>query len=270
MRKEVKIFLESDLLERYLIGETSYEEEIRVEHFLDTEIEVQTVYKELQDNLEFYAKAYAVEAPKSVKSDILKAISEENTEVTMASSAKKSIPWYFVAACVTTFLFGATTITLWKQNKLLSNEKNTVASQIENLKKDILSTNSKLENIKSKYAVLNDPETRKYVITGNERAKNLKSVAYINPKERMTAINIVSMPDLPEDKEFKMWAEVNGEMVSLGVLEKADRKLMSLPFQDNASKYKITIGAKGNDSFAAIDSEVANIDLELIKEENEE
>ncbi|QLE00502.1 anti-sigma factor [Galbibacter sp. BG1] len=258
MKKEVEIFLESDLLERYLIGETSYDEEIRTEHFLDTYPEVQTAYATLQDNLELYAKAHAKKAPVELKELVLEAISKEDAPM---ESTKKTIPWYFVAACVTTLLFGATTVTLWKQNKLLSNEKNTVASQIENLKKDILTTNSKLENIKSKYAVLNDPETQKYVINGNERAKNLRSVAYINPKERMTAINIVSMPDLPEDKEFKMWAEVNGEMVSLGVLEKADRKLMSLPFQDNASKYKITIESKGNSDFASIDSEVANINL---------
>ena len=34
MKNEVKIFLESDLLERYLVGETSSEEEVRVEHYL--------------------------------------------------------------------------------------------------------------------------------------------------------------------------------------------------------------------------------------------
>ncbi|EIJ38921.1 anti-sigma factor [Galbibacter orientalis] len=259
MKNEVKIFLESDLLERYLVGETSYEEEVRVEHYLDTYPEVEKEYNTLQDNLELYAKAHAKQAPLNIKEAVL---DEIKSDIESDNSTKKSIPWYFIAACITTFLFGATTITLWKQNKLLSNEKNTVASQIENLKKDIVTTNSKLENIKSKYAVLNDPETRKYVIHGNERAKNLRSVAYINSKERISAINVVSMPDLPEDKEFKMWAEVNGEMVSLGVLEKADRKLMALPFQDNATNYKITIESKGNNDFASIDSEVANIKIE--------
>ncbi|MEL4307883.1 anti-sigma factor [Joostella sp. CR20] len=261
MKNEVKIFLESDLLERYLIGETSYEEEVRVEHYLDTYPEVLKEYQTLEDNLAMYAKAHAKQAPKEVKENVLKQIKEE------AHTSKKTVPWYFIAACVTTLLFGATTITLWNQNKLLYNENNTVATQIESLKKDIVNTNSKLENIKSKYAVLNDPETRKYVITGNERAKNLKSVAYINPKERISAINVVSMPELPKDKEFKMWAEVNGEMISLGVLEKADRKLMALPFQDNASNYKITIESKGNNDFASIDSEVANIKVLEEKEQ---
>ncbi|MCX2681162.1 anti-sigma factor [Galbibacter sp. EGI 63066] len=258
MKNEVKIFLESDLLERYIIDDTSYEEEVRVEHHINKYPEVNEEYENLQENLELYAKAHAIQAPTDVKNEVLEKI---KTEIPAVSS-KKNIPWYFVAACVTTLLFGVTTVMLWKQNRLLSSEKNTVASQIENLKSDVVSTNAMLENMKSKYAVLNDPETRKYVIKGNERAKNLRSVAYINPKEKLSAINIVSLPDLPEEKELKMWAEINGEMVSLGVLEKADRKLMALPFKDSISNYKITIGAKGNNDFTAIDSEVANIKLE--------
>src|SRR5690606_7152489 len=208
---------------------------------------------------EIYSKSFAVKAPETVLDNVLESI---KTETHTVDSNKRSIPWYFIAACVTTLLFGATTVTLWKQNRLLSTTNNSVAGQIENLKEDIVSTNARLENMKSKYAVLSDPETQKYLINGNERAKNLRTVAYVNPKERLSAINVLSVPDLPEDKELKMWAEINGEMVCLGVIEKADKKLMALPFKDNASNYKITIDSKGNKDFASIDSEVASITLE--------
>lgn len=259
MKNEVKILLESDLLERYLLGDVSYQEEVQVEHFLDTSEEVKVAYNTLEENLEIYSKSFAVKAPETVLDNVLESI---KTETHTVDSNKRSIPWYFIAACVTTLLFGATTVTLWKQNRLLSTTNNSVAGQIENLKEDIVSTNARLENMKSKYAVLSAPETQKYLINGNERAKNLRTVAYVNPKERLSAINVLSVPDLPEDKELKMWAEINGEMVCLGVIEKADKKLMALPFKDNASNYKITIDSKGNKDFASIDSEVASITLE--------
>jgi len=259
MKNEVKILLESDLLERYLLGDVSYEEEVRVEHFIDTSEEVKVAYNTLEEDLEIYSKAFAIKAPETVIENVLESI---KTETHLAESNKRSIPWYFIAACVTTLLFGATTITLWNQNQLLSTTNNSVAGQIENLKSDIINTNARLENIKSKYAVLSAPETQKYLINGNERAKNLRTVAYVNPKERLSAINVLSVPELPKDKELKMWAEVNGEMVCLGVIEKADQKLMALPFKDNASNYKITIDSKGNRDFALIDSEVASIALE--------
>src|SRR5690606_21443661 len=216
MKNEVKILLESDLLERYLLGDVSYQEEVQVEHFLDTSEEVKVAYNTLEENLEIYSKSFAVKAPETVLDNVLESI---KTETHTVDSNKRSIPWYFIAACVTTLLFGATTVTLWKQNRLLSTTNNSVAGQIENLKEDIVSTNARLENMKSKYAVLSAPETQKYLINGNERAKNLRTVAYVNPKERLSAINVLSVPDLPEDKELKMWAEINGEMVCLGVIE---------------------------------------------------
>ncbi|TRZ41441.1 anti-sigma factor domain-containing protein [Robertkochia solimangrovi] len=258
MKNAVKDLLDSDLLERYLIGETSYEENVRAEHFIQKYPEIREEYLILQDNLEHYSKSYATEAPLEIKDQILAQIAEENTTKT---SGKTGMPWYFVAASIAALLFAVATVTLWKQNRLLSTENNTVVNQMQTLKSDIINANSRLENLKSKYAVLNDPETKKYVIVGNERAKNLKSVAYINPKERLTAINVLSLPELPEEKEFKMWAEVDGKMVCIGVLEQADRKLMSLPFADKASSYKITIDNKGNNDFAGIDSEVAKLEF---------
>src|SRR5690606_13389979 len=160
MKNEVKILLESDLLERYLLGDVSYEEEVRVEHFIDTSEEVKVAYNTLEEDLEIYSKAFAIKAPETVIENVLESI---KTETHLEDSNKRSIPWYFIAACVTTLLFGATTITLWNQNQLLSTTNNSVAGQIENLKSDIINTNARLENIKSKYAVLSAPETQKYL-----------------------------------------------------------------------------------------------------------
>ena len=55
-----------------------------------------------------------------------------------------------------------------------------------------------------------------------------------------------------------MWAEVNGDMVNLGIIKEADQKLLALPYAHNAIGY-ITIESKGgNQSFTA-ENIVANI-----------
>ncbi|WP_224483555.1 anti-sigma factor domain-containing protein [Robertkochia aurantiaca] len=254
MKDTIHTVLESDLLERYLTGETSVEESLRAEHLIGKYPEIEKEYEILQENLELFIRSYAVEAPEDLRKEIVSELGKSQ-----AADDKKPVSWLFIAASVAAMIFAMATVTLWKQNKLLSDQNNTVATQIEDLKKDIVLTNSKLENVKSKFAVLNNPETKKYYITGNERAKNLKSVAYINSKERLSAINVLSLPELPKEKELKMWAEINGKMVCLGTLEQADRKLMALPFNEDATAYKITIESKGNNNFATIDTEVADI-----------
>lgn len=264
MKDAVRLFLESDLLERYLTGETDFEENLQAEHFIDTYPTVKDEYMRIQLDLEQYARSFSKPLPEEVKLEVLNEIRTPQPELQpeAETQGKRSLPWYFAAAIVSALFLGGATITLWNQNQLLSSEKNSVVNQMETLKNDIVDTNSKLELLKSKYAVLSDPETKQYVFEGNERAKNLRSVAYINPREGLSAINVVSLPDLPEEKEFKMWAEVDGKMILLGVLEKADSKLMSLPLEaENASSIKITIESKGNKDFAAIDSEVAKIEF---------
>lgn len=265
MKDTVRFFLESDLLERYLTGETDFEENLQTEHFIETYPEVAQEYDRLQADLEQYARSFSKPLPEEVKAAVREQLTDpvitlDTTEA--ETSGRRILPWYFAAAVISTLLMGAVTVSLWNQNQQLTTQKSSVVDQMQTLKNDIVETNSKLELLKSKYAVLSDPETRQYVFEGNERAKNLRSVAYINPKEGLSAINVVSLPDLPKEKVFKMWAEVDGKMVCLGELQKADLKLMSLPMAaDHASSIKITIESKGNKDFAAIDSEVARIDF---------
>jgi anti-sigma-K factor RskA len=96
---------------------------------------------------------------------------------------------------------------------------------------------------------------------GNNRAKNLKTVAYINPKEKTSMIDVVSLPKLPENQCYQIWAELQGKMVSLGILTEADRQLKILPYTENALALNITIEPKGGNTVASLNNMVAEIDL---------
>ncbi|MFT6931246.1 MAG: anti-sigma-K factor RskA, partial [Sediminicola sp.] len=90
--------------------------------------------------------------------------------------------------------------------------------------------------------------------------KDLKAIAYINPVKKLSFINVRNLPLLPEDKCFQMWAEVNGEMVNLGVIKEiTDKdKMLALPYADNAIGY-ITIEQKGGNMAPTVENIVANI-----------
>lgn len=257
MNKDLKTFLESDLLEKYLLDDISTEELFKVEYFIDEYSEVKKQFSNMENNLETYAKSFAVKAPKDIKENVLD-YARKNKK-----SGTRKIRWqYVVAACFAALFFGSASIYLWQQNELLLNKNNIVANKIKLLQDDMVVTNSKLEDFKNQLTVLNKAETRKYVIRGNQRAKNLKTVAYINSDDKLSVLNIVSLPELPEGQVFQMWANIDGEMVSLGVLEKQEqKKLLSLPFKENALSYNITIEPKGGNEFATIENEVANVTI---------
>ncbi len=254
MKEELRTFLESDLLEKYLLGNTSEVENMKVEAYLEKYPEANKMYVELQENFEQYSRSYAAKAPEGVKQHVLDTIRSEKPKTA-------AINWFSVAASVAAVFFAFSTFYLWNNNKLLKTDNTNVLAEIDVLRTNLMESDARFAEVKAELEKLRNPDTKKYVMRGNRRAKKLKTVAYINAAEKLSLINVIDLPTLPEDKVFQMWADVDGKMVSLGILEKADNKLMSIPYKENASSYNITIEPKGGNDHATVENLVANIDL---------
>ncbi len=263
MENKLHAFLQSGLLEKYLVGDTSIAESMQVEHYIDTYPEVKNTFDELQTNLEIIAKANAVEAPKHVLNEVLKATHKAPPVVLHTEGTrhiKQRIQWYSIAASVAAVIFAVTSFILYQQNQLLNDENQTVVDEIFDLRSDIENNNSKLNELSLELQKLNNPDARKYVLTGNERAKNLKTVAYINPVEKTSMIDVITLPQLPEEHYYQIWAELQDKMVNLGILDASERKLKPIPYMEDALALSITIESKDSNSTIE-DKEVAEISL---------
>ncbi|QIJ89432.1 hypothetical protein C7H62_1623 [Mesoflavibacter sp. HG96] len=262
VNEKITTFLNSGLLEQYLIGQTNTSQTLEVEHYLKTSPEVNKAYKKLEEQLEFTAQLHAVKAPKNVLDSVLNSI-EETPVVNLNTKPKRK--WYSlaIAASVAALLFAGSSAYLYMQNNQLSKENQVIVDEIFDLRGDITNNNNKLNDILEQFKQLNNPETEKYVLEGNRSAKDLKTVAYINPKEKRSMIDVVSLPQLPDDKVYQIWADIQGKMVSLGILNEADRKLQEIPYTEDALGLSISIEPKGGSLQRSNDTPVAEISLKL-------
>lgn len=251
MKDKIKIFLDSDLLEKYLLGTTNTQESLQVERYIAMYPEVLETYNELQDNLETFAKIHAVKTPDGLKNKILSRIKSEN-------AGRRQFFRYAIAASFTAIMFAGASYFFWNQNQNLQEENIIVNNKIESIKEDM---REQLEDIRNQFIVLNNPKTKRYNIKGNNNAKELKAIAYINPVKKLSYINVKNLPNLPENQSFQMWAEVNGEMINLGIIDEVggQEKLLALPYADEAVSY-ITIEPKGGNNTPTIENIVAKID----------
>lgn len=263
MNEKITTFLNSDLLEKYLMGTTTVAETEKVESYISKYPEVQNTYNTLQHHLEIVAKSNAIEAPKNILNNVLDEL-DESTPVIKLQASLRYKKWYklSIAACIAALSFGIAAFSFYNQNQKLNNENQVVVEEIFDLRSDIEMNNKKLDAIMEQFKRLNDPETYKYIIQGNHRAKNLKTVAYINAKEKTSMIDVVSLPELPEEQCYQIWAEMQDKMVSLGILSEADRQLKRIPFTADAKGLNITIEPKGGNSVASLDNSVAEISLQ--------
>jgi anti-sigma-K factor RskA len=250
MKEKIQSFLESDLLEKYLLGTTSEEESAQVERYIIMYPEVRKSYEELQENLEIFARLYAIKSPEGLKSKILHRIRTQDT-------GRRKVRRFAIAASVAAFIFAGSSYFFWDQNMNLKNENSIVNNRILNLEADM---KQQLEDVRNQFIVLNNPQTKKFYVNGNNKAKDLKAVAYVNPVKKLSYINVRNLPQLPEDKCYQMWAEVNGEMVNLGIIKKIEDKdrLLALPYGENAISY-ITIERQGGNTSPTVQNIVANI-----------
>ncbi|SNZ01928.1 anti-sigma factor [Flagellimonas pacifica] len=250
MKEKVQLFLDSDILEKYLLGDSTKEESLKAERYITMYPEVRETYNELQDNLETYARLYARKTPEGLKEIILHSARKERV-------ASRKIYRYAVAASVAIMIFAGSSYFFWNQNKSLQQENTLVTNKIKYLEENM---KNQLEDVRNQFIVLNNPDTRKYTLKGKKEAKELKAIAYINPVKKLSYINVSNVPNLPENKCFQMWAEVNGELVNLGVIKQLDDKdkLLALPYAEKAIGY-ITIEPEGGNTSPTVQNIVANI-----------
>jgi len=135
MEKKVQKFLDSGLLDKYLIGATAASETVAVESFMQKHPEVKEEYDLLQDQLEFAAKTQAVRPPSYTLDVVLDAINEK--PVINFQPKPKVSSWWSIAASIAALVFAGTSYTLYTNNQNLSNENNTIVEEIFDLRDDI-------------------------------------------------------------------------------------------------------------------------------------
>ncbi|WP_040278365.1 hypothetical protein [Psychroserpens damuponensis] len=262
MEKTLHTFFQSGLLDKYVLDEISASERLKVEHYIDTYPEVESEYLRLQSHLETLAKANAVEAPQFILDHILDDIKAEETPVIKMETSHRKTPWYSIAASVVALFFASAAFMMYEQNQELLEENQVVVDEIFDLRSDIDINNKKLDDVMRQFIKLNNPETEKYVLRGNARAKNLKTVAYINAVEKTSMIDVVSLPHLEKDEFVEVYAQMEDKLVSLGILDPSDKKMQTLPYMENALGLSLKIRSeRDKEAIANNDELVAEIEL---------
>ncbi|MBA10018.1 anti-sigma factor [Flavobacteriaceae bacterium] len=260
MTSRIQNFLKSGLLEKYVQGETTKQESHKVDDFINQHPEIKEKYLKLEAQLELEAQIHAVTPPEGVLESIFDVINKKSVS---ASKSTGSIihSWLAIAASIIALVFAGTALMLYSHNKELLRENNTIVEEIFDLRKDIDENNNKLDDIVHAFNKLNNPETEKYVLRGNSRAKNLKTVAYINASDKSSLIDVVSLPELSDEQTYQMWANLQDKKINLGTLGTSNGKLQPVPYIEDVLSLSITIEPKDANEFETSENSVAEIPI---------
>ena len=268
--ENLKAYIESGVLELYVLGDLSPEEALQVEEMAAQYPEVKSELTAIEIAMENYAMENAVAPSADIETKLFEklglgkgedveaisttpAYTEEAKVVKLDTSDSKVRTLRFaLVACVALLIIstGALFITY---NKL-----NAAHDQIASLnldKEKFAGVVSKLEfenkGLDNMVAMNDSKEWATIRMAGQAFSPKSKMNVYWNKKDKSVLINYVAM-DLPKadaEHEYQLWALVNGKPVSLGVFGKTDststEALQKMQAIQEAQAFAVTLEPMG-------------------------
>jgi anti-sigma-K factor RskA len=268
--ENLKAYIESGVLELYVLGDLSPEEALQVEEMASQHPEVRAEIAAIEQAMEQYAMQNAVEPSADVETRLFEklGLSEVEEHVNIqpepiyteepriirldGSDAKVRTLRYALVACIA-LLVVSTAALFITYNKL-----NAAHDQIASLnldKQKFAGVVSKLEfenqGLDNMAAMADSKEWATIRMAGQAFSPGSKMKVYWNKKDKSVLINYVAM-DLPitdAAHQYQLWALVNGKPVSLGVFGKTDstnnEALVKMQAIQEAQAFAVTLEPMG-------------------------
>ncbi|KQR65192.1 anti-sigma factor domain-containing protein [Pedobacter sp. Leaf176] len=266
--ENLKAYIESGVLELYVLGDLTPEETLHVEEMASQYREVRDELAAIEQAMEQYAMQNAVEPSTEVETRLFEKLDvsdlreniltphtqqEEPRIVRFDNNAGKvKTLRYALVACVALLI--VSTAALFVTYNQLNDAHDQIASlsldkqKYAGLVKQLEFNNKGLDNM---VAMFDSKEWATIRMAGQAFSPKSKMNVYWNKKDKSVLINYVAM-DLPKtdpEHEYQLWALVNGKPVSLGVFGKPDsasnEALLKMPAIQEAQAFAVTLEPMG-------------------------
>jgi len=226
-------FIASGLIEKYILGLTSEEEDRVVERFMESDEGIKAQIFDGQDCLYEKSKVLAKPAPFAAKRNILdqiEGLEEAEKEYSNVSPALGN--WIQYAAIG---LLAISTAYYWNSNRILTTENTALTAQLDEVNESYVAIDEEKATLTSNEFILTHSATERV------QSPEASLIAFYNPQAEVLMIKIDQLPPPPEGKHYHMWADVNGKMIHVGSLSNDAVNLTSLSFVSQAESLNVTI-----------------------------
>ena len=270
--EELKTYIESGILELYVLGQLSATESSEVEVMATTHPEIKAEITAIEIAMESYALENAIAPSLNVEEKLFAQISPNSTQNNPIET--KIIPLhegqsdnkiktlrYLLIACSVLLVISLGFLFSAHQDLNLAN------NQIANLsleKDQFATTVSKLEfnkaGMENQIAMFETTEWNTIRLAGVPNSPKAQMVVYWNKTDKSILINHTAM-DLPKTDtahEYQLWALVDGKPVSLGVFgENAKEAVQQMETIQKAQAFAVTIEPMGGSQNPTMEKMVA-------------
>lgn len=236
---DLQSFIQSGLLEAYVLGQCTAEERLLVENMAAEHPSVQSELTAIEQALETYAQAHAVPPPPELKGRIMDEINRQantamNEKPATPSPAAPSRLVYQILVAGLALLAAY----LFYTQRADRAAKDSAQQEVVALQNQLNDCGKKADQQEAIAKLLRDRDTKPVNVTD---AKAMSAYVYYNTLRHETVLDLsgVTVPDA--GKYYQLWAIVDGKPVSMGMIDlKASGGWQVVPYVENAQAFAIS------------------------------
>ncbi len=244
-------FLSSGLLDQFVLGLASEEDVETVLEYAEAFPDIKEMIESLQHSLEQYAISNSVEPPPDLRERTFQQLNEEIAQAS-GKMEKKQIPNKGSFSKTGLWIAGITILGLIycishfngkyqeSQSMLTQKELQLLDCQEEI---QVLEADSRIIALQNSF--LRDENTMHIHLRGTALAPEALAVVFWNEETQKSYLKIVNLPAPAPDKQYQLWADVEGEMINMGVFDMKKEQLIEMPYIAHAESLNVTLEKLG-------------------------
>lgn len=260
--ENIKSYIESGILELYVLGDLAADEKSEVEAMSKLHPEVKTELDQIEIDLGNIADSLQVIPSDNVKAGFFNAITFSDEKIIAPTAVKqegkvigisqKPTNFYKYAFAASLALLVVSIIALININNSLNNSKQQIialqssnqnfANKVNYLDQQVIKTTNALD-------MYSNPDVKMVKLEGTANAKGSKIMVAFNPKTSKVGLDMKSM-DMPKndsEHQYQLWALVDGKPVDLGVFDAEGSEIGFKNMKDigQAQTFAVTLEPRG-------------------------
>ena len=234
---DVKEYIESGILEEYVSGLLTDEENRKIDELAGLYPEVQDEIDEIRASYNLLANRLGLAPDESILEKSLQSLreSEEMDEtIQQPANVLNLRPFYTaIVACVVLLLVSSAF------NFYLF-------SQLQNTQQDLTNLNTNLN-------FLQDAFNEKILLTGLPNSPESHATVYWNANSKDIYIHVGELPAPPSGHQYQLWAEKDGEMHNIGIFHHNNSIQHITEYAESADAFNVTLEVEGGSDEATVD-----------------
>lgn len=251
---DIQQYIASGILEQYVLGNLSAAESREVERHAGLYPEIKAEIAAIEQALEQYAKANAVQPSAGLESRILEKINQKTPAGNKPGKPGSKLGFLSytllyrlaIVALLAALVWG---ISLHNKLKEANAGLAVLQTRYEELNTRCSEQLKQKERTEQLFAFLKDLGTRPVEMKGiPAKAPDALAIVFHNTNLQKSYLEVVNMPAVPSGKQYQLWAIVAGKPVDMGVFDATivpGSPFLEIPFVTNAQAFAVTIEQAG-------------------------